>query len=101
MDADDVAYEWVEDWGALDDEALVADGWSHTGAAVTRAGEVVVGASREPTLLFLGADGRTLRRVPTTGFVELHAFALVGENGDERLWISDTGAKDRLIGSEV
>ena len=93
-------YEWIDGWGQLPDEPAIRNGWAHTGAAVTRAGDVVVGHPGEPTLLFLRPEGRIRHRVPTTGFVELHGLLVVDEDGDERLWIADTGGKDRVVGGE-
>ncbi|HUH14292.1 MAG TPA: hypothetical protein VML35_00245 [Gaiellaceae bacterium] len=73
----------------------------HTGVAVTRAGEVIVGHPGEPTLLVFDSTGRLLRRAPVPELLELHEITLVEEQGEERLWLADNGTKFRVEGSEV
>jgi hypothetical protein len=61
-----------------------------------------VGAAPEPALLFRqAASGDLERTVLVEGVVDLHGITLVDEQGEELLWIADTGVKLYGGGTEL
>jgi hypothetical protein len=86
------AFEWQGDWFRLPDSPSARRGWAHPGLAVTGAGQVVTFHQGDPTVLFFAPDG-TLARAVDTGLAEGHGLTLVEEDGVERLWVADSGAK--------
>jgi len=90
------SYAWREPWnewlGARDPEEALS--WSHSGIAVTGAGDVVVMGNGRAEAHVLSADGRPLRSFET-GVTQGHGLRIVEEEGAEVLWIADNGARRR------
>jgi hypothetical protein len=93
-------YDWIDDWAQLPDSPARRGGWAHPGMAVTSAGEVVTFHPGEPALLFLAADGRLLRTVPTD-LTEGHGITCTREGEAQYLWLADPGSKGVRIGNEL
>ena len=91
-------YLWADDWfeGLNPSSAM-----SHTGVVVTRSGLVVHGATDAPALVVRGADGALLALRPVAGATELHDLTLVEEDGEELIWVADSGVKLRGGGNEL
>lgn len=81
-------YEWIEPWAKIPQ----SDGWSHHGFAVRKDGTLVCGHASEPIIQIFSPDGTLIENfaVPVT---ETHGIAISEENGEEILWVVDTGAK--------
>src|ERR1700742_2326349 len=89
MEQSDALYEWAAEWDDTDGDILAM---SHTSVVITADGEIVVGAPAEATLVFRDADsGEVTRRVAIDDVTELHGMTLVEEDGEQLIWIADTG----------
>ena len=93
-------YEWIDNWAQIPDSDARRGGWAHPGVAVTTRGEVVTFHPGEPALLFLAADGRLLRSVPTD-LTEGHGITCTREGDTEYLWLADPGSKGVRVGDEL
>jgi sugar lactone lactonase YvrE len=82
------SYSWSEEW---DDTSADESAMSHTSVVITGAGEIVVGAPAEATLVVRDASGEVIRKTTVEGVIELHGMTPVTEDGEELLWIADTG----------
>ena len=85
-------YDWIDNWAAMPDGERARAGWSHPGMAVTEAGEILTCHSGDPTILVFDADGNLLRSWDA-GVADAHGITLVKDDGQERVWIADNGAK--------
>jgi len=90
--ANESAYDWHEGWAELPDEPATAAGWAHHGMGVLTNGLVVAFHPGRSALLFFEADGRLADAVPVEA-TEAHGLTVVVEDGEDRLWIADPGAK--------
>lgn len=88
------AYEWSEDWAEVPEPEESQTGWAHHGLAITRSGELIGFHPERPEVLIFAPDGRLRRRWPVE-LTEGHGLTLVEEDGEERLWVADPGAKMR------
>jgi sugar lactone lactonase YvrE len=81
-------YKWIDQWAALPEQS----GWAHHGLAVLDDGTVLAGGATLPEIFRLDSDGNAIARfdVPVT---ETHGLTVSKENGEEILWIVDTGNK--------
>lgn len=93
-------YEWIDDWARIPDSDARRGGWAHPGMAVTSKGEVVTFHPGEPALLFLAADGRLLRSLPTD-LTEGHGITCTREGDAESLWLADPGSKGIRVGDDL
>ncbi len=81
-------YVWASEWRDDVDPSLAM---AHTSVVVTRDQYIVVGAATEPSLVFRLPDGGEAWVVPVEQAADLHGLTLVEEQGDELLWVADTG----------
>jgi hypothetical protein len=84
------SYEWSHEWTDSDGSTLAM---AHTGIAITGSELVITGATSEASLVVTDTGGGHLDRRPVAGLTELHDLTLVEEDGEELLWIADTGVK--------
>lgn len=83
-------FAWTGEWLSRDDPSLAM---SHTGIVITRDGSVVLGAAPIPSLTVRRPTGEVIDRVPVDDATELHDLTLVVEDGEELIWVADTGIK--------
>ena len=88
VSAGDYSYEWLDNWARIPDtESGRSNGRTH-GVAVTAAGEVVVFCQADPAVLIFDSEG-TLSRSWGDRFPGAHGLTMVGEAGNEHLWLTD------------
>lgn len=85
-------YLWDEAWAQIPDDASWRAGWSHSGVAIMRDGDVALFHSGEPRLLRFAADGALQASVPVA-VGAAHGITQVEEGGEELLWLADNGAR--------
>lgn len=76
------------DWAELSGIPGIADGWAHSGLAVTSAGDVV--GFHAGQLVFFGEHGRP-RRIIRTSLTEGHGITLDQDGDEEVVWVADPG----------
>lgn len=81
-------YEWVDNWARIPDtESGRRNGRTH-GVAVSRSGRVLVFHQASPAVVTYGQDGHCLGGWGDR-FPGAHGMALVEEDGQEYLWLTD------------
>lgn len=84
----DRAYRWEERHFELPTGA----GWAHDGVAVLHDGSIVTSLIDRAGLTTFGSDGRLVQSVETDLTV-MHDITVVEDEGQERLWVADPGAR--------
>lgn len=84
----DCAYRWEEQHFDLP----AGPGWSHDGVAVLHDGSIVASLVDRAGLTTFGSDGRLIQTVDTDLTV-MHDMTVVEDEGQERLWVADPGAR--------
>lgn len=90
-------FDWEEGWGANGHHDGSSPGWAHHGIAVTRDGRIVTFSEQSAEVLVLDGGGELLSHWQAD-VIEGHELVCTVDDGEEHLWISDTGAKDRPTG---
>jgi sugar lactone lactonase YvrE len=87
------AYEWIDNWAKIPDSETRRDGWAHHGVVYSpQRQQIIAFHPGEPNLLFFTPDGVLVQSLETN-LTEGHGLTLVEEDGEELLWVADTGAK--------
>lgn len=85
---DNHEYAWIDDWAELPTPERGADNGRTHGVAVTSDDRVIVFRQADPSVLVYEPDGEL---VNSWGHEQLgaHGLTIVGDDGDERLWLVD------------
>lgn len=87
-------YEWQPGWGSQGHHDGHSSGWAHHGIVVTDDDRVITFGEDRPEVLVLDPNGELLTSW-TPDVVEGHGLFLTNEGGEQFLWISDIGTKNR------
>ncbi len=91
---EDEELAWFEGWADTPSPDEAAGGWAHHGLALLSDGRVVAFHPARPDVVVYDASGACTASFDS-GLTEGHGITVVGEAGDERIWIADPGNKMR------
>jgi hypothetical protein len=88
----DLLYEWVDDWGVIDDTPATLLAWPHAGMVAADGEVIVTFHPSEAALLVFDPDGTLVSTAPCP-VSEAHGITVVIENGAPALWLADASMK--------